>query len=139
MPDIHALALSDNHSTDRRGGYCGDEACLREPAVLRPWHRAEARSISEAAAVAGRSIRTIREWCLLHDIGRKVGGHWAVSIVALTMWLEGNKQALANYLVGDRSSPMVTEYFQRCGVPLPTQGRAFMDRTISSENEDYRR
>jgi hypothetical protein len=90
-----------------------------EPQVLRPFHRSEVLSIGEAALTAGRSPRTVREWCLLHDIGRRVGGRWAVSKVALAMWLDGNKDALAAYLAGDRNSPEIAEYFQRCGVPLP--------------------
>jgi len=90
------------------------------PQILRPFHRDEALPVAEAARIAGRSVRTIREWCLLHDIGRRIGGQWAVSKVALAMWLDGNKQALATYLAGDRRSLGVTEYFERCGVPLPT-------------------
>ena len=95
-----------------------------EPQVLIPFHRSEVLSTAEAAHIAGRSVRTIREWCLLHDIGRRIGGQWAVSKVALAMWLDGNKEALAAYLAGDHSSPTVAEYFSRCGVPLPKQARA---------------
>jgi hypothetical protein len=95
-----------------------------EPQVLRPFHRSEVLSVAEAADIAGRSVRTIREWCLLHDIGRRIGGPWSVSKVTLAMWLDGNKEALAVYLAGDRSSPIVMEYFSRCGVPLPKQARA---------------
>jgi hypothetical protein len=95
-----------------------------EPQVLRPFYRSEARSIAEAAEIAGRSPRTLRQWCLLYDIGRRIGGQWAVSKVALAMWLDGNKEALAAYLAGDRSSPTVTAYFERCGVPLPRQKSA---------------
>jgi hypothetical protein len=40
------------------------------------------------------------------------------------MLLDGNKEALAAYLAGDRSFPAVVEYFSRCGVPLPKQARA---------------
>jgi hypothetical protein len=58
-----------------------------EPQVLRPFHRAEVLSIAEAAAIAGRAVRTLREWCFCHDIGRRIGGRWAVSKIALTMWL----------------------------------------------------
>jgi hypothetical protein len=94
-----------------------------EPQVLRPYHRSEALSIAEAARVAGRSVRTIRDWCARLDLGRRIGGQWAVSKVALAMLLDGNKEALAVYLAGDRSSPIVAEYFSRCGVPLPKQAR----------------
>jgi hypothetical protein len=44
--------------------------------------------------------------------------------VALAMLLDGNKEALAAYLAGDRSFPAVAEYFFRCGVPLPKQAGA---------------
>jgi hypothetical protein len=92
---------------------------VSEPQVLRPFNRAEVLSIEEAADIAGRSVRTLREWCQLHDIGRRIGGRWAVSRVALATLLEGDKNALAAYLTGDRSSPRIMHYFCRCGVPLP--------------------
>ena len=72
----------------------------REPQVLRPFNRSEALPIDEAAQIAGRSKRTMREWCLLYDIGRRIQGRWAVSKVALAMLLDGNKEALAAYLAG---------------------------------------
>ena len=68
--------------------------------------------------MAGRSVRTLREWCARLDIGRRIGGRWAVSKVALAMLLDGDKTALAAYLAGDRQSDVVTAYFERCGVPL---------------------
>jgi hypothetical protein len=95
----------------------------REPQVLRPYNRAEAIPVAEAVLIAGCSVRTMREWCARYDIGRRIGGQWAVSRVALAMLLDGNKEALVAYLAGDRSSPRVTEYFERCGVPLPKQIR----------------
>ena len=104
-----------------------------EPQVLRPYHRSEATSVAEAARIAGRSPRTIREWCLRYDIGRRICGQWAVSRIALAMFLDGNKEALAAYLVGDRSSPMVTEYFERCGVPLP-RANDFREEVLSEVN-----
>jgi len=95
-----------------------------EPQVLRPFHRSEALTIGEAADIAGRAARTLRGLCLLYDIGRRIQGRWAVSNVALAMLLDGNKEALAAYLAGDRSVPTVAEYFSRCEVPLPRQARA---------------
>jgi len=95
----------------------------REPQVLRPFNRSEVLSIAGAAEIAGRPVRTLRQWCLLHDIGRRIGGQWSVSKIALAMWLDGDNGALAAYLAGDRSSPTVAEYFSRCGVPLPKQPR----------------
>jgi len=94
---------------------------MTEPQILRPYHRQEAISAQEAAELAGKSVRTIRNWCLLHDLGRRVGGSWAVSKVALAMWLEGAREALNAYLAGDRASSLVREYFSRCQVPLPRQ------------------
>jgi hypothetical protein len=96
---------------------------IEESQVLRPYHRAEAITTEQAAQIAGRSIRTLREWCLCFDIGRRIGGQWAVSLVALMMHLDGNRDELAAYLRGDRCSRLVTEYFERCGVPLLRQVR----------------
>ena len=95
-----------------------------EPQVLRPYNRTEAIPVAEAALIAGCSVRTMREWCARYDIGRRIGGQWSVSKIALAMWLDGDNGALAAYLAGDRSSPTVAEYFSRCGVPLPKQPRA---------------
>ena len=89
-----------------------------EPQVLRPYHRSEALSIAEAAKLAGRSVRTVREWCGRRDLGRRIGGKWAVSRVALAMFLDGDREALTAYLRGDRSSTAVRAYFERCGVPV---------------------
>ena len=94
-----------------------------EPQVLRPFRRDEVLAVSEAAIWAGRSKRTIRDWCLLYDLGRRIGGQWAVSKVALSMWLEGDRQALTAYLAGDRSSDLIADYFARCDVPLPSPRR----------------
>jgi hypothetical protein len=46
-----------------------------------------------------------------------------VSKVALAMLLDGNKEALAAYLTGDRTSSMIKSYFDRCDVPLPRRGK----------------
>ena len=96
---------------------------LAEPQVLRPFHRSEVLSVAEAASMAGKSVRTIRDWCLLRDVGRRIGGRWAVSKVALAMLLDGNKEALAAYLTGDRSSSTIKSYFDRCDVPLLRRGK----------------
>ena len=52
---------------------------MKEPQILRPFDRAEVLSIAEAAAIAGRKVRTLRDWCLRHDIGRRIEGQWALS------------------------------------------------------------
>ncbi len=92
--------------------------CNGEPQVLRPFHRSEVLSIAQAAHIAGKSVRTIREWCARLDIGRRIGGQWAVSKVALAMLLDGSEEVLKAYLAGDRQSEGVTTYFARCDVPL---------------------
>jgi hypothetical protein len=51
-----------------------------EPQVLKPFDRRETRTTAEAAAFAGRTVRTIRRW-----LGRRVGNEWPVSIVALDL------------------------------------------------------
>ena len=89
-----------------------------EPQTLKPYHAAEAITVAEAAVLAKRKRRTIRGWCNLLDLGRRIGGQWAVSIVALSMYLDGNSEALAAYLRGDRQSSNVLAYFTRCNVPL---------------------
>lgn len=88
------------------------------PQVLIPFHRAEAITVAEAAVLAKRTRRTLRGWCYFHNLGRRIGGQWAVSIVALSMYLDGDSEALAAYLRGDRQSPSVLAYFTRCNVPL---------------------
>jgi hypothetical protein len=104
---------------------------IEEPQVLVPFHRGEVLSIAGAADIAGRSVRTLREWCQLHYIGRRIGGQWAVSKVALAMHLDGNRDALNGYLSGDRSSPAIVAYFERCGMPLPRQGNSFREQRLS--------
>jgi hypothetical protein len=112
------------HASPGPSGRKPPVAKLLEPQILRPFNRSEVLSIAEAAHLAGRSERTIRDWCLLNDIGRRIGGRWAVSRVALAMFLDGDREALASYLGGDRTSPAVTTYFERCGLPLPKPARA---------------
>jgi hypothetical protein len=66
--------------------------------TLVPFVRAECISVGEAAAIAGKSDRTIRNWCIEHGVGRRVaGGAWAVSKVALAMLLDDDIEALAAY------------------------------------------
>jgi len=49
------------------------------PAILRPYYLAEAIGVAEAARQAGKSMRTMREWCAMYRIGRIIGGRWAIS------------------------------------------------------------
>ncbi|MCW2286227.1 hypothetical protein M2323_004034 [Rhodoblastus acidophilus] len=87
------------------------------PHVLRPYDRREALSLRRAAEISGKSESTVRSWCAVHDIGRRVAnGPWQVSAPALRMLLDGDGKALAAYLAGDRASPSVAAYFERCGL-----------------------
>lgn len=86
---------------------------MNYPRVLIPFDRREALSLREAAAVAGRSVETVRRWCALNDIGRRIGGRWAVSHPALLMLLDGDREALKAYLAGERDAPAVRAYFDR--------------------------
>ena len=94
------------------------------PQVLIPYDRREVLSLREAAHIAGKSIETIRRWASLHDIGRRVGGQWAVSHPALLMMLDGDQRALRAYLAGDRTGSAVRLYFERAGITTRAEGRA---------------
>jgi hypothetical protein len=87
------------------------------PRVLIPFDRHEALSLQEAAEISGKCIETMRRWASLDDIGRKIGGQWCVSRVALAMYLDGDKPALRAYLAGDRDGPLVRPYFDRVALP----------------------
>jgi hypothetical protein len=64
--------------------------------TLIPFHVREAISLKDAAAVAGKSQRTVRRWCSEHGIGRRIAdGSWAVSRVALAMLLEDRTMSSA--------------------------------------------
>ena len=99
------------------------------PRILIPYNRHEALTLRQAAEISGKSVETIRRWCALHDIGRRVGGQWAVSHPALLMMLDGDRAALKAYLVGDRKGPLVHPYFNRLGLgaseaqPAPVEDR----------------
>jgi hypothetical protein len=87
--------------------------------TLVPFANEERISVGEAAGIAGKAERTIRNWCEEHGIGRRVaGGTWAVSKVALAMLLDGDIEALAAYR--DRgarsSSEPVAKYYRRCAL-----------------------
>ena len=96
------------------------EVASHLPATLRPYYLAEAIGVAEAARQAGKSMRTMREWCALHRIGRIIGGRWAISQVALDTLLDGDKDSLDAYLSGDRTSERVRFYYARRSIPLQT-------------------
>ena len=82
--------------------------------VLIPFDRREGMSVSAAANLAGKSVSTIRGWCGHYGLGRRIGdGTWIVSRVALAMFLDGDREALAAYHAGDRTSMLVLQYFER--------------------------
>jgi hypothetical protein len=97
---------------NRSGDYPAEWHCLR------PYHREEAQEVHWTALDTGVSDRTIRNWCLWHGIGRRnlAGGPWAVSRVALSMFLDGNIAALDAYLAGQRQGAPVAQYYERLGL-----------------------
>jgi hypothetical protein len=95
-----------------------DAEIRHRPQILVPFNRKEELTPEQAAAIAGRKVRTIRLWCEQHQIGRKVGGVLRISRVALAMYLDGDDEALRAYLAGERTSPRVTEYFRRAGLTV---------------------
>jgi hypothetical protein len=73
-------------------------------------------SVSCAARIAGEFQTTIRGWCCWH-IGRRIGGSWAVSRVALAMLLEADLDALAAYHDGARAQyEPVARHYRRLGL-----------------------
>ena len=67
-----------------------------------PFDLRESMSIPVAAKLSGKA-------------GRKIGGDWHISRVALRIFLEGDMAALAAYHAGDRTNPLVRPYFERAG------------------------
>jgi hypothetical protein len=86
------------------------------PQVLIPFDRREAISLRQAAEIGGKSVETIRRWASIYDIGRRIGGQWAVSHPALLMMLDGDRRALRAYLAGERNGAEVVTYFVRAGL-----------------------
>jgi hypothetical protein len=85
--------------------------------TLIPYDKREGIPLNVAAERAGKSPGTIRNWCIEHGIGRRVGGgQWIVSKVALAMFLDGDDEALCLYRAGDRSEQCVVAYFRREGL-----------------------
>ena len=137
MSDIYSNPASrDNRPSVDRASSDGTNATPgnAQPAILLPYNATEALTVREAAALTKRSVRTIREWAARFDLGRRIGGSWQISIVAMQMHLEGNREALALYHRGDRSSPIVTAYFERCEVPLPRRSFDLREGRLSEPN-----
>jgi hypothetical protein len=87
--------------------------------TLVPFSTEESRTIGQAATLAGKSERTVRSYCSIHGVGRRVaGGTWAVSRVALAMLLNGDDEALVSYRdhgVRRRYEP-VARYYHELGL-----------------------
>jgi hypothetical protein len=85
--------------------------------VLVPYDAAEGISVRTAAGIANKSPGTIRNWCLQHGLGKRVGGGvWVVSRPAFAMFLDGDEKALRAYHAGDLTNESVIRYFARCGL-----------------------
>lgn len=84
--------------------------------VLTPYNPDEGLTLQQAADRAKKSPGTIRNWCESEGLGRRIGGKWCVSKVALEMYLDGDTGALGSYLDGDRESKDVISYFNRFGL-----------------------
>src|SRR6478736_2069851 len=83
--------------------------------ILVPFDTRESMSIAVAARFSGKAGNTIRLWAERYGIGRKIGGDWHISRVALRIFLDGDTAALAAYHAGDRNNPSVRPYFERVG------------------------
>ena len=81
--------------------------------VLIPYDPREGISLNEATALTGKKVGTIRNWCVQHHLGRRVGGGtWVVSKVALAMFLDGDLKALRAYHACVWTDPGVATYFE---------------------------
>jgi hypothetical protein len=91
-----------------------------ERLILAPFDARESLSIAVAAKLSGKAPNTIRLWAERYGIGRKIGGDWHISRVALQIFLDGDTAALNAYHAGNRTDPAVRSYFERvgCGVLL---------------------
>jgi hypothetical protein len=89
------------------------DRCERQ--IMVPFDARESIPIAVAAKLSGKAPNTIRLWAERHGIGRKIGGDWHISRVALQIFLEGDLAALAAYHAGNRTDPAVRSYFERVG------------------------
>jgi hypothetical protein len=94
------------------------ETAPRAPRTLIPFDKEEATTVAAAAEKVGRCETTIRTWCRQpHHIGRRIGGAWVVSKVALNMLIEGDFDALAAYHDGARAGyEPVARHYRRVGL-----------------------
>ena len=106
-----------------------DTATIPSRALI-PYNPDEGISIKEAAAIAGKSQRTIRRWCAEYGIGRRIAnGNWIISRPALHMLIEGDHEALTGYLDGARAQfAPVARHFHQVGL-----GHLLMLREFGAE------
>ena len=83
--------------------------------IMVPFDARESIPITVAMRLSGKAGNTIRLWAERHGIGRKIGGDWHISRLALRMFLDGDMVALAAYHAGKRADPTVRSYFERVG------------------------
>lgn len=86
--------------------------------IMVPFDARESVSLAMAARLSGKSANTIRLWAERYGVGRKIGGDWHISRVALRMFLDGNTAALAAYHAGDLPNPLVRSYFEQAGLQM---------------------
>jgi len=85
--------------------------------TLDPFTIEECVSIKEAATIAGRTERTLRNWGEVYGIGRRIAGRWAISRIALMMLLNGDLDELKAYRDdGARAWPPVAKIYHRYGL-----------------------
>jgi hypothetical protein len=70
---------------DERADPSLDGTAARVPRPVILFDSREAVSLRQASKIAGRSESTMRTLCHRYHIGRRIGGIWAVSRVALQM------------------------------------------------------
>jgi hypothetical protein len=87
--------------------------------------------------VSGRAANTIQLWAERYGIGRKIGGDWHISRVALRMFLDGDAAALGAYHAGNHTDSAVRSYFERvgCGALLRNSQTPQISQNQSGEPE----
>jgi hypothetical protein len=104
--------MNEAHLKNQTGQVIRGDWGLRR--ILQPFDKRECLSLKGAADIAGKSESTLRGWCEVHGLGRRIGGGvWSVSKVALAMFLDGDVKALRAYHLGDRTTELVAAYFRR--------------------------
>jgi hypothetical protein len=106
-----------------------------ERLILVPYDVRESIPLAIAARLSGKAANTIRLWAERYGIGRKIGGDWHISRVALRMFLDGDTAALTAYHAGSRTDPAVRSYFERvgCGALLQNSQTSQISQNQSGE------